>query len=74
MGSTGAYVPHTFAVALAQSSLVVFGLTAAKVLLYDLSSAPSIVRIVSLVVLGISFYVAGLLYQRTIGATWERWT
>jgi len=49
---------------LGQSSLLMFGATAAKVLLYDLSGAPPVARIVSLVVLGIAFYAGGLLYQR----------
>lgn len=49
---------------LGQSSLLVFGATAGKVLLYDLSDAQPLVRIVSLVVLGATFYVGGMLYQR----------
>lgn len=51
---------------LGQSSLLLFGATAIKVLTYDLSNAPPVVRILSLVVLGITFYVGGLLYQRMI--------
>lgn len=49
---------------LGQSSLLVFGATAGKVLLYDLSGAPPVARIISLAVLGLTFYVGGLLYQR----------
>jgi uncharacterized membrane protein len=49
---------------LGQSSLLIFGATAVKVLLFDLSGAPPLARIFSLVVLGITFYVGGLLYQR----------
>lgn len=49
---------------LGQSSLLLFGATAGKVLLYDLSGAPPVARIVSLVVLGVAFYAGGLLYQR----------
>lgn len=49
---------------LGQSSLLVFGATAFKVLLYDLSGAAPIARIVSLVVLGVAFYAGGWLYQR----------
>lgn len=49
---------------LGQSSLLVFGATAAKVLLFDLSGAPPLARIISLVVLGLTFYVGGMLYQR----------
>jgi hypothetical protein len=50
---------------LGQSALLIFGATAAKVLLYDLSGAPPIARIIGLVVLGIMFYVGGMLYRRT---------
>lgn len=51
---------------LGQSSLLVFGATAAKVLLYDLSGAPPVARIIGLIVLGIMFYVGGMLYQRVL--------
>jgi len=50
-----------------QSSLAVFGATAGKVLLYDLSGASTIARIIGLVVLGATFYVGGMLYQRMLG-------
>jgi hypothetical protein len=53
---------------LGQSSLLVFGATAAKVLLYDLGGASPLTRIVSLVVLGVTFYIGGLLYQRMLAA------
>lgn len=53
---------------LGQSSLLVFGATAGKVLLYDLSGAHPLARIVSLVVLGATFYVGGMFYQRLTGA------
>ena len=53
---------------LGQSSLLVFGATAAKVLLYDLGGASPLTRIVSLVVLGVTFYVGGLLYQRMLAS------
>lgn len=49
---------------LGQSSLLVFGAAAAKVMLYDLGGASPLARIISLVVLGITFYIGGLLYQR----------
>ncbi|HXF66171.1 MAG TPA: DUF2339 domain-containing protein [Burkholderiales bacterium] len=49
---------------LGQSSLLVFGAAAAKVLLYDLGGADPLARIASLVVLGVAFYLGGLLYQR----------
>jgi uncharacterized membrane protein len=51
---------------LGQSSLLVFAATAGKVLLYDLSGAPPVARIVSLVVLGVTFYFGGLLYQKSV--------
>jgi hypothetical protein len=53
---------------LAQTSLLVFGAAAAKVLLYDLGGASPLTRIVSLVVLGVTFYLGGLLYQRLLAA------
>lgn len=49
---------------LGQSSLLVFAASAAKVLLYDLSSATPLVRIGSLVVLGVTFYLGGWLYNK----------
>lgn len=49
---------------LRQSSLPVFGATAIKVMLYDLSGAAPVARIVGLLVLGFTFYAGGLLYQR----------
>jgi uncharacterized membrane protein len=51
---------------LGQSSLLMFGATGGKVLLYDLSGAPPVARIVSLVVLGVAFYAGGLLYQKIL--------
>ena len=51
---------------LGQSSLLLFGATGAKVLLYDLGGASPATRIISLVVLGVTFYVGGLLYQRML--------
>lgn len=47
-----------------QSSLLVFGAAAVKVMLYDLGNASPMARIISLVVLGVTFYIGGLLYQR----------
>lgn len=49
-----------------QSSLAVFGATAGKVLLLDLSGASPFARIIGLVVLGLTFYVGGMLYQRLL--------
>jgi len=57
---------------LGQSSLLVFGFTAGKVLLYDLSGTLPLARIASLVVLGITFYVGGMLYQRMLGSASEQ--
>ncbi len=51
---------------LGQSSLAVFGATAVKVLLVDLSGASTIARIIGLVVIGVTFYVGGMLYQRLL--------
>jgi uncharacterized membrane protein len=44
----------------------VFAAAAAKVLLYDLGGASPLARIVSLFILGIIFYLGGLLYQRML--------
>ena len=49
---------------LGQSSLLVFAASAAKVFLYDLSSTAPLLRIGSLVVLGVSLYMGGWLYNR----------
>jgi len=51
---------------LGQSSLAVFGATAVKVLLSDLSGASTIARIIGLIVIGATFYAGGLLYQRLL--------
>jgi uncharacterized membrane protein len=51
---------------LAQSALLVFAVTAGKVLLLDLSGAQPLIRILSLVVLGATFYASGMLYQRLV--------
>jgi len=44
----------------------VFGATAVKVLLYDLSGASTIARIIGLVVIWVTFYAGGMLYQRLL--------
>jgi uncharacterized membrane protein len=49
---------------LGQSSLLIFAASAGKLLLYDLAGSAPLVRIASLVVLGISFYLGGWLYRR----------
>jgi len=46
-----------------QSSLLIFAATAVKVMLYDLEGAAPLPRIVSLIVLGVTFYVGGLFYR-----------
>ena len=53
---------------LGQSSLLIFAATAIKVLLYDLRDSPPLARIISLAVLGVTFYAAGMLYQRVAAA------
>ena len=47
-----------------QSSLLIFGVSAGKVLLHDLSEAKPLVRIACLLVLGATCYVGGWLYKR----------
>lgn len=49
---------------LGRSSLLVFAAFAAKVLLFDLSGTSTLVRIGCLVVLGVTMYVGGMLYQK----------
>ena len=49
---------------LGKSSLLVFAASAAKVLLYDLSGAAPVLRIASLLVLGVTLYAGGWLYRK----------
>ena len=49
---------------LGKSSLLVFAASAAKVLLYDLSGAAPVLRIASLLLLGITLYGGGWLYRK----------
>jgi uncharacterized membrane protein len=49
---------------MAKSALIVLGLAAAKALLYDASSAPTLVRIFCLILTGAVLYGAGLLMRR----------
>jgi hypothetical protein len=49
---------------LAQSSLLVFAFSGVKVLVYDLAGAAPLVRIGSLVILGVSMYLGGWLYRQ----------
>jgi uncharacterized membrane protein len=51
---------------LGQSSLLIFTVFAGKVLLYDLHTAVPLVRIGILLVLGLSLYAGGWLYQRML--------
>jgi hypothetical protein len=49
---------------LARSALFIFAASAIKVWLYDLSGAAPLVRIGCLLILGITLYLGGLLYQK----------
>lgn len=49
---------------LGKSSLLIFAISAGKVLIYDLSSSAPLVRIGTLLVVGISLYVGGWLYKK----------
>jgi uncharacterized membrane protein len=53
---------------LARSSLFVFGVATAKVLLFDVATAGPVVRILCLVTLGVALYVGGYLFRRI-----DRW-
>lgn len=52
---------------MANSALIVLFFAAAKVLLYDASSAPTIVRILCLLSTGVVLYGAGYLYRKIAG-------
>ncbi|MEO0409164.1 MAG: DUF2339 domain-containing protein [Cyanobacteria bacterium P01_A01_bin.135] len=49
-----------------QSALVVFAASGIKVLLYDLDGSSSLMRVGTLLILGISLYIGGWLYQRVV--------
>jgi len=49
---------------LGKSSLLIFAISSAKVLIYDLSSSAPLIRIGSLLVVGCSFYLGGWLYKK----------
>ncbi|MGF1515288.1 MAG: DUF2339 domain-containing protein [Elainellaceae cyanobacterium] len=51
-----------------QSSLVVFVASGIKVLLYDLEGSSSLLRVGTLLIVGVSLYVGGWLYQRVIAS------
>lgn len=50
--------------ALGKSSLLIFAASAAKVMLFDLSSATPLVRIGLLLILGVTLYVGGWMYRK----------
>ena len=54
---------------LGRSSFLVFAVSGLKVLLYDLAGAAPLVRIGSLVALGVSLFVGGWLYQELSAST-----
>lgn len=56
---------------LGQSSLLIFAASAGKVLIYDLHQAAPLIRIGILLVLGLSLYVGGWLYQRLLASRVE---
>lgn len=49
---------------LGKSSLLIFAISAAKVLIYDLSSSAPLIRIGTLLVVGCSLYLGGWLYKK----------
>jgi len=49
---------------LGKSSLLIFAASAAKVMLFDLSSATPLVRIGLLVILGVTLYAGGWMYRK----------
>jgi hypothetical protein len=51
---------------LGKSSLLIFAASIAKMMLFDLSGAESLVRIGSLVVAGVALYGGGMLYKRVV--------
>jgi len=53
---------------LGQSSLLIFAISAGKIMLYDLHHAAPLLRIGLLVVLGVTLYAGGWLYQRLLAA------
>jgi len=51
---------------LGQSSLLIFCASGLKVLLHDLAGSGSLVRVITLIVLAVSLYVGGWLYQSLV--------
>jgi hypothetical protein len=56
---------------LGQSSFLIFIASALKVLIFDLSGSAATTRILTLIVLGVSLYAGGWLYQRLVATTAE---
>ena len=56
---------------LGQSSLLIFAASAGKVLIYDLHQSAPLIRIGILLVLGLSLYAGGWLYQRMLSSREE---
>ncbi len=53
---------------LGRSALLILGFLTAKVMLHDLSGAPPVIRILCLLVLGVTLYGAGWIYQRKLSS------
>ncbi|WP_345195562.1 DUF2339 domain-containing protein, partial [Kistimonas scapharcae] len=49
-----------------KSALIIFTIAALKVILFDLSGANSMVRVLVLLILSVSLYVGGYLYQSVV--------
>lgn len=54
---------------LGQSSFLIFIASALKVLMFDLSGSAALTRVTTLIVLGISLYAGGWLYQKLVSTT-----
>ena len=50
--------------ALGQSSLLIFGMSAVKVFIFDIADTTSIIRVACLAALGVSLYLGGWLYKK----------
>jgi hypothetical protein len=55
---------------MANSALIVLGFATAKVLLYDVSSAPTIIRILCLLFTGIVLFASGLIMKKV--SRWDK--
>ena len=47
-----------------QSALIIFAASSMKILIYDLQGSPSMVRVGTLVVVGLSMYCGGWIYNK----------